>query len=177
MLKLAESFLWNIWAIMNFLFSKWYMKKDDSIAGMLHTLYDNCLCHSTVGNKYKHMKKSISSYQRLNKPPTKSVFANLSWSFRSKRVPVPQGLLTHHRNARAQSSSFSSSFRIVLAALTMSWGAWKRTQGYQVFLRQVPYRHILPVQIYWSVVLQVSCHWSCSNSSPTNSWTGKNKVM
>lgn len=77
MIKLAGSFLSNIGTIMTFLFSKQYMKKDDSIVYAAVQLCDSYMSHSTLRNKFKHVKKSISSYQRLNKPPPKSVFANL----------------------------------------------------------------------------------------------------
>lgn len=48
MIKLADSFLWNIGTIMNFLFSKRYMKKDDSIVYAAVQLCDSYMCHSTL---------------------------------------------------------------------------------------------------------------------------------
>lgn len=127
-----------MWMIMNFLFSKWYMIKDDSRVGMLHTL---CMCYFTLWDKFKRSKKSISSYQRLNKPPTKPALARPFWSFRSK-CASPLRAADSPAGAPRQCLPTSSVLFVLPvlpssigteSSLTVSWDDWKVTQGIRFF--------------------------------------------
>lgn len=102
--------------------------------GTLHTL---CMCYFALWNKFQRSKKSISSYQRLNKAPTKAALARLCWSFRSK-CASPCGLLTHRqeRQGRACPPAHRSLFSLAAprGSLTGSRDNWRqlRVSGFSL---------------------------------------------